>query len=79
VCDTKERKEQREREKRRLETDWLASRTIATIDDEIRAGYVATRSLAVARLLTRKCGRATLPDRAGGYAEGIVLRVEREE
>jgi len=70
VRDARSEKRERGREKRRLDTDRLASRTIVTVDHEIRAGYVATRSLAVARILTRKCGRATLPDlRPGGYAE----------
>lgn len=67
------------RKKEVRERDWLASRTIATVDHEIRAGHVVARSLAVARILTRKCGRATLPDRPASYAEGIVLRCGCEE
>lgn len=52
----------REKERRNKERDLAVDRS-PTVDQEIRAGHVVTRSLAVARILTRKCGHATLPDR----------------
>jgi len=39
-----------------------SEKTIPTVDHEICAGYVVPHSLAVAGILTRKCGHATLPD-----------------
>lgn len=51
--ETKEKEGRRDRERER-EIDRVTDNRHT--DHEIRAGYVATRSLAVARILTRKCG-----------------------
>jgi len=76
----RERQKERERGKRRNKERGRSGRgSIADGGPRIRAGHVVARSLAVARILTRKCGRATLPDRPFSRRLRRRIVVSREE
>lgn len=79
VCECGRTRSERERGKRRNKERGRSGRgSIADGGPRIRAGHVA-RSLAVARILTRKCGRATLPDRPFSRRLRRRIVVSREE
>lgn len=71
----RERRKYEKREETR-ETDRLASRTIVTVDHEIRAGYVATRSPSLGYSRASAAARDVAGSPVfGGYARGIVVVV----